>query len=118
MGVHDCRLEQGLGLSERLSVRSLKRRPRHEQSLQSGQQYQRLDITKGGHEPRRRTISRRGHVCRSLETTRRGDENMRLSRPECYEQVRVTSIVNGPLMNDEQKQQAEDYLKWSEEREQ
>ena len=44
---------------------------------------------------------------------------MRLSRPECYVQVRVTNIVNGPLMNDEQnKQQREDYLKWSQEREQ
>ena len=36
--------------------------------------------------------------------------------PECYELVRLVSIADGPLMNDEQrKQQEEDYVKWSQE---
>jgi len=36
--------------------------------------------------------------------------------PQCYELVRLVSIADGPLMNDEQKkQQEEDYLKWSQE---
>ena len=36
--------------------------------------------------------------------------------PECYELVRLVSIADGPLMNDEQrKQQEADYVKWSQE---
>ena len=36
--------------------------------------------------------------------------------PACYETVKLVSITEGPLMNDDQKkQQEEDYLKWSQE---
>jgi hypothetical protein len=36
--------------------------------------------------------------------------------PECYALVRLVSIADGPLMDDEQKKhQEEDYLKWSQE---
>lgn len=64
----------------------------------------------------------KGHTTQmsGIDLCRRLDVRMeKVQCPECYEQVRVTSIVDGAPMNDEQKkQQAEDYLKWSQEREQ
>ncbi len=36
--------------------------------------------------------------------------------PECYEWVKVSSITDGPLMNEEQKnKQQEEYLEWEKE---
>lgn len=63
----------------------------------------------------------KGHTTQmsGIDLCRRLDVRMeKLDCPECYQQVRLSSIVDGPLMNDEQKkQQADDYLKWSKERE-
>lgn len=40
----------------------------------------------------------------------------KLDCPECYEQLKLGGITDGPLMSDEQKkQQQEEYLKWSQE---
>lgn len=55
-----------------------------------------------------------------IDLCRRLDVRMeKVDCPQCYEQLRLTDIADGPLMNEEQKkQQAEDYLIWSREREQ
>lgn len=63
----------------------------------------------------------RGHTAQmsAMDLSRRLDQvGEKILCPECYEQVKVGNIADGPLMNEEQKkQQQEEYLQWSKEQE-
>lgn len=49
-------------------------------------------------------------LCRRLEADPNGEKVL---CPECYEFVKVVTIVDGPLMSeDEKKKQQEEYLQW------
>ena len=49
-------------------------------------------------------------LCRRLEADPNGEKVL---CPECYEVVKVVTIVDGPLMSeDEKKKQQEEYLQW------